>query len=101
MKKLKEKDPLHLRQSPGSGKAYLFLFMFLCLLAAATVFFVIYFISPRGKYMREYNSDLYSWTSNNLATKFASMSLAFKILPVFDALRNRDMFILEYHSYPI
>lgn len=29
------------------------------------------------------------------------MTLAFKILPVFDSLRNRDMFMLDYHSYPL
>lgn len=84
MRKLQEKDPLRLRQSPGSKMVYIFLSIFLCLLVVAIALFIVYFISPRGKYMRDYNSDLYSWTSNNLATKFASMSLAFKIMPVFD-----------------
>ena len=71
MKTLKTRDPLKLKQSPTSGVTYFLLVLTICTLVGGIVCFAIYFSSARGVTMREYNSDLESWASNDLANKFS------------------------------
>ena len=71
-----------------------------CVIAGAVgiFFYVIYYTSNRGKIIRDYNSDLEEWQSNDLAKKFSSYSFSYKVLPVMDKLRDREMFMLEYRD---
>lgn len=101
MRKLQEKDPFKIRKSQMSGRVYTLLLATICLFAAAVVTFAVDFLSPLGKNMRSYQSDLYSWKSQNLAAKMADMYMFFKIMPITDSLRNRDMFTLEHRTHPI
>ena len=98
MKTLKQKDPLSLKQAPSSGTTYFLLVLSLLFLAAGIVLYVLFYVSPKGSSMRDYNTDLQEWTSNNLARKFGEMSFSYKILPVMDKLRDRDQFILDYRD---
>lgn len=49
--------------------------------------------------MKDYNSNLQAWNTENIPNKFSAMSFGFKIEPVVDALRSRDMFMFDYSVY--
>jgi hypothetical protein len=60
------------------------------MLSAAFVLFALAFISGRGRFDREYYSDIYTWNKERLAERMGQIEMSFKIMPIVDNLRNRD-----------
>ncbi|CDW71828.1 UNKNOWN [Stylonychia lemnae] len=98
MKKIQDKDPLKLRNSPGSGKVYTLLVISLALFAAGIALFLISFFSESGKFNRGYYANIYTWNRERLADRMSSVEISFKIMPTLDDLRNRDQFPMEHRS---
>ena len=63
--------------------------------------FVVDFFSPMGKNMRVYQSDMYQWKKENIVDRMSNMFMSYKIMPVTDPLRNRDMLILQHQTKAI
>ena len=66
-----ESDPLRIKKydSPYYKTVYLICVFIPLLLGFATVFFLIFFMSPRGRSMRQYQREIYEWNRDDLASK--------------------------------
>ena len=90
MKKIQERDPLKLRNSPGSGRVYTLLVLSIVLIGSGIALFLINFFSENGKFNREYYGNIYTWNRERVADRLKSVEMSFKIMPIMDELRNRD-----------
>ena len=100
MKKISENDPLKLRSTPGGGaRVYLFLVLTLLSLGATVVLYFFNSITASGRFFQAYYADIQTWKAENLANKMGLIEMSFKINPMVDALRNRDMFPMEHRGY--
>jgi hypothetical protein len=79
-------DPLKLKKynSPHYKLLYTICVLIPVFLSFSLVFFLIFFMSPRGQHMRVYQRDIYEWNKDNLSTKMAELDLAFKISPTLN-----------------
>jgi len=55
-------------------------------------------MSGRGKFDRDYYSDIYTWNKDRLAERMGQIEMSFKIMPIVDNLRNRDQFPMEHRG---
>ncbi len=63
--------------------------------AIAIVCFIVYYISPYGRFVAGYSYSLYQWNSKDLYSSLKEYYISMKIHPVQDELRDRSDFILE------
>lgn len=74
-------DPLRLKKydSRYYKSVYLVCVLIPVLLAFATVFFLIFFMSPRGRSMRLYQREIYEWNRDQMATLMDALNFEFTI----------------------
>lgn len=101
MHSLQERDPLHIRKSRASVRVYTLMIVSILLFVGAIVTFSVNFASPKGQNLRAYESKKYNWESKRLSEQMSDMQVGFKIMPVIDDLRNKEMYILEHKYQPL
>ena len=85
---LAEADPLNLKQRhPGSNYK---LFYKICIsipimISFALVFFMIFYISPRGKTMQLFQKGIFEWNKDRLADHMHSLEFRYKVSPTADS----------------
>jgi hypothetical protein len=84
------KDILNVKNIPGLGKIKVSAFIGILLVVFGFGAYLGNFFSPYGRFRRDYDSGLSSWTKGKLAARMAEIDMAFKINPIMDQLRNRD-----------
>ena len=96
-------DPLKIKryESPYYKTVYSICVLIPVLLAFAVTFFLIFFMSPRGRNMRQYQREIYDWNKEDLALKMDQLSFAFKINPYINPnWTKQSMLIMEHHDNP-
>jgi hypothetical protein len=96
-------DPLKIKKydTPYYKSVYTTCVFIPTLLAFSIVFFLIFFMSPNSRHMRQYQSGIYEWNKNDVATKMDFLSFGFKIAPYFNKnWTTMNSLILEHHNTP-
>ncbi len=91
-------DPLRLKKyhSPHYKKVYTICVLIPTLLAFAIVFFLIFYMSPRGMSMRQYQRDIYDWNKEDMASLMSTLSFGFKIMPYLNKnYTNQSMLLMQ------
>jgi hypothetical protein len=74
-----ENDPLNLRRyhSKHYRTVYTICMMIPILLSLSLVFFLMFFMSPRGSSLRIYHRDIFNWNSEAMAAKISGLQFGF------------------------
>ena len=98
-----ESDPLKLKKydTPNYKRIYSVCVFIPVLLAFAIVFFLIFFMSPSSRHMRQYQSGIYDWNKSNTSFLMDQLQFAFKIVPYEDSYWSTlSMVTMERHTMP-
>ena len=98
-----ESDPLKLKKydTPYYKAIYTICVFIPVLLAFSIVFFLIFFMSPGSRHMRQYQSGIYEWNKSNTSAEMDTLQFAFKIVPYKDPYWSTlSMVIMERHNTP-
>ena len=100
MKRVLRNDLLNLKSTPGGGaRVYVYLVLTILSLGATVFFYFFNTLTSSGRFFQAYYADIQTWKAENLANKMGLIEMSFKINPMVDALRNRDMFPMEHRGY--
>ena len=95
-----EADPVKIRQRhPNSNYEF---FYKICIsipitISFSLIFFMIFYISPRGEAMQLFQKGIYEWNKERLADHMGTLSFKYSISPHADpALDNIEGFLLKH-----